>query len=539
MGETESSYRRRWQTLRTGRVARIAVGYAAAGWLVVQVASTMLVPLGLPGWALRFFIVLVIAGFFIAIAVAWGVGARNGARGSAAVESASQADSLRGAADRAIATPPADALAPATDPSVAVLAFSDMSPDRDQGYFCEGTAEEIINALAGVQGLRVASRSGSFQFKDRSVDNREVARRLQVRAVLDGSVRKAGDRVRVAAQLVGGDGTLLWSETFDRRLEDIFAIQEEIARATVRALRVTLLASDAARLERRGTTNLAAYEFLLRGRQLMRREKAAEHRSAAEFFRQAVRLDPEFAEAYAALASVIAHHRTQQDDASSLDEARSASLRALELAPGLAAAHAARAQVLQLDGRAPEARAGFERALELDPRDFDAHYYYARFLVTQADHAGAVRHYEAAGAIRPDDYLPRTMVIQEYQALGDRAGEQRAIERSWDAISKRLAIDPDDSAAYDHGAGVLALLGRPDEARRFLERALALRPDDPITHYNAACGTALAGDYEVALDYLQRAIDLGLANGQWIMNDNDLVPLHKHPRFIEMIARLG
>ena len=535
MGETESPYRRRWQTLRSGRVARVAVAYAAAGWLVVQVASTMLVPLGLPDWALRFFIVLVIAGFFIAIAVAWGVGGRSGA----AVESGLEAGSERTAAGRANAPPPPDAPAPATHPSVAVLAFSDMSPDRDQGYFCEGTAEEIINALAGVQGLRVASRSGSFQFKDRSLDNREVARRLQVRAVLDGSVRKAGDRVRVAAQLVGGDGALLWSETFDRRLEDIFAIQEEIARATVRALRVTLLASDAARLERRGTTNLAAYEFLLRGRQLMRREKAAEHRSAVELFREAVRLDPEFAEAYAALASVIAHHRGRHGDASSLDEARSASLRALELAPGLAATHTARAQVLQLDGRATEARSGFERALELDPRDFDTHYYYARFLVTQADHASAVRHYEAAAAIRPDDYLPITMSIQEYQALGDRAGEQRAIERSWDAITKRLAIDPDDSAAYDHGAGVLALLGRPDEARRFLERALALRPDDPMTHYNAACGAALAGKYEDALDYLQRSIELGLANGQWIMNDNDLVPLHEHPRFIEMIARLG
>ncbi len=183
-----------------------------------------------------------------------------------------------------------------------------MSPTRDQGYFCEGTAEEIINALAGVRGLRVASRSGSFQFKDRVVDNREVARLLQVRAVLDGSVRKAGDRVRVAAQLVGADGALLWSETFDRRLEDIFAIQEEIARAAVRALRVTLLDVDAARLERRGTDNIDAYEFFLRGRQLMRREKAAEQRSAAEFFREAIRLDPQFAEAHAALANRTCPH---------------------------------------------------------------------------------------------------------------------------------------------------------------------------------------------------------------------------------------
>jgi tetratricopeptide (TPR) repeat protein len=328
---------------------------------------------------------------------------------------------------------------------------------------------------------------------------------------------------------VGGDGALLWSETFDRRLEDIFAIQEEIALATVRALRVTLLASDAARLERRGTTNLAAYEFLLRGRQLMRREKAAEHRSAAEFFREAVRLDPVFAEAYAALASVIAHHRGQQDDASSLDEARSASLRALELAPGLAAAHAARAQVLQLDGRATEARAGFERArarstrfrraLLLRPIPGDAG------EITQARCGIAGR----SAAIRPDDYaahdghpgIPgarrprgraargRALVGRHQQATRDRSGRFRRLRPRGRCST--------NSAALTRRVGSSS--------------TLALRPDDPITHYNAACGAALAGEYEVALDYLERAIDLGLANGQWIMNDNDLVPL-PHPRFI-------
>jgi adenylate cyclase len=528
MGDLGSSYGQRWRALRSGRVARVAVAYAAVGWLLVQVASTMLVPLGLPDWTLRLFIVLVIGGFFVAVAVAvaWGLDTGRIAAG--------------GAAGTAVATataPVASAEAP-SDPSVAVLAFADMSPDRDQAWFCEGTAEEIINALAGVQGLRVASRSGSFQFRNRAVDNREVARLLSVRAVLDGSVRRAGDRVRVAAQLIGSDGVLLWSETFDRRLEDIFAIQEEIARATVRALKVTLLAGDAARLERRGTPNLAAYEFYLRGRQLMRREKAAEQRSAAEFFREAVRLDPEFAEAHAALASVIAHNVSHYVEPSALDEARTASLRALALAPELASVHAARAQVLQLDGQSQEAAASFERAIALDPKNFDAHYYYARFLMRQADHASAVRHYEAAFAIRPDDYLPITMAIQEYHAIGDLVGQQGAIQRSWAAIEKRLAIDPDDSGAYDHGSGVLSLLGRGDEARRFRERALALRPDDPMTHYNAACAAALAGDDEAALDFLERSVKLGLAKGRWIMSDDDLVPLHDHPRFKRLLAQL-
>ena len=533
MGESESWYRIRWRTLRSGRVARVALGYAAAGWLFVQVTSTMFVPLGLPDWALRSIIVLVIAGFFVAIAVAWGFDAGKGPEGDFA-PAVGDAD-----VGQAIASPSPTQLASASDPSVAVLAFADMSPGRDQGYFCEGAAEEIINALAGVRGLRVASRSGSFQFKDRVVDNREVARLLQVRAVLDGSVRKAGERVRVAAQLVAADGGLLWSETFDRRLEDIFAIQEEIARATVRALRLTLLEGDAARLERRGTENLAAHEFFLRGRQLMRREKTTEQRSAAEFFREAIRLDPRFSEAHAALASVRAHMRFRLADRSEpFDDARDASLRALELAPGLAVAHVARAQVLASDAQVPEAAAAFEHAIALDARLFDAHYYYARFLVTQGDHARAVRHYEIAFALRPDDYLPITMAIQEYRALGDRVGEQRAIERSWAAIERRLAIDPDDSAAYDHGSGVLAMLGRKDESRRFSERAVALRPDDPQTHYNAACTAALSGELEAALDMLERAIALGWSNAQWLMNDDDLVPLHDHPRFKQIVAEL-
>ena len=164
-------------------MARVALAYAAAGWLLVQVVSTMLVPLGLPDWALRFIIVPAIAGFFVAVAVAWGFGTGKDPHADVA-RPVPEADADRASAPR-LENPPAAA----PDPSVAVLAFADMSPGRDQGYFCEGAAEEIINALAGVRGLRVASRSGSFQFKDRAVDNREVARLLSVRAVLDESRR--------------------------------------------------------------------------------------------------------------------------------------------------------------------------------------------------------------------------------------------------------------------------------------------------------------------------------------------------------------
>lgn len=513
--------KRMWQAVVDSRTARTAIACAIAGWVLIQVAATVVGPLGLPEWSVRAVIIAVAIGFALAIAIAGGL------------------DIARGKPTRAAATGAAPEVT--ADPSVAVLAFADMSPGKDQDYFCEGTAEEIINALLGVRGLRVASRSGSFQFKNRAVDNREIGRLLNVRTILDGSVRKAGERLRVAAQLVNAaDGAHLWSQTFDRKVEDIFSVQEDIARSTVQALRVTLLAADAANLHRSDTPNPAAYEFFLRGRQLMAREKDAEQRSAVELFRKACALDPDFAQGHAALASALAHIGYRRADfvRDVLEEGMVASQRALELAPQLADAHVAHAQVLHLLRRSQEAAAEFERAIELNPRLFDAHYFYARFCVSRSDHAGAVKHYEKAYEIQPDDYRPVTLAIQEYEALGDRDGRQSAIQRSWVGIERRLAIDPDDSAAYDHGAGVLALLGRREESNRFTERAIALRPDDGGTLYNGACCAALLGEYDRAMDLLERAVQLGHGHPDWYLNDSDLVPLHGNPRFQAILRKL-
>ncbi len=520
-----------WRKLSRSRAARTAVAYAAAGWVLIQVASTVMEPLGFPQSLLRPIIILITAGFFVAVAFAL---AFDAARRRRRQDAPAVPDILVGSP--AIPAPPGLP----QDPSVAVLAFADMSPAKDQDYFCEGTAEEIISALNSVRGLRVASRSGSFQFKQRAIDSREIGRLLNVRAVLDGSVRKAGDRVRVVAQLVNAsDGTLLWSETFDRRLEDIFAIQDEIARSTAQALRVALVETGAHRLMHAPTRNLAAYDFFLRGRQLARREKETEYRSAAELFRQAVRLDPGFALAHANLGSVLVQTAFRRNDRTSpmIDEAQQACRRALELSPNLPEAHVALALVQQLLRRPADAAREFDAALALDPRSFDAHYFFARFCVTRGDHARAVEHYEQAFALQPDDFLPVTLAVQEYQAVGNHEGAQSAIRRSWAAIERRLAIDPDDSAAYDHGAGVLMFLGRAEQSREFSDRAIALRPDDGATHYNAACVASLMGDYDRALDLVERAVDLGYGNADWILNDNDMAPLRDHPRFKELVAR--
>jgi len=425
-------------------------------------------------------------------------------------------------------------------PRVAILPFADMSPEKNQDYFCDGTAEEIIDALCAVTGLHVASRSASFQLKDRAVDAREVGRLLNVHAFLEGSVRKSDDRLRITAQLIDvGHGGHLWSQSFDRKVEDIFSVQEDIARHVVAAMRVNLLDADSSRLKRRGTRNAAAYELYLRGRQLLNKEKEAENRAAVEVFREAIRLDPNFADAHAGLADVLTQLLRQRVIPSELSaDALAASQRAVELAPDLADAYVARGNALLMHGEADEAQRAFERATALDPRNFYAHYWFAKFWVARAQHALAVKHYELAFEIQPDDYRPIVLSIQEYQAINDKAGEQNALRRAWPVLERRLALDPHDSYASDHGAGVLMLLGRRDEANRLLDRAIALRPDDYRTLYTAACTAALGGEYDRALDFLDRAVGTGRGDRIWLLNDNDLAPLREHPRFKQIVDRL-
>ena len=425
-------------------------------------------------------------------------------------------------------------------PRVAILPFADMSPEKNQDYFCDGTAEEIIDALCAVTGLHVASRSASFQLKNRAVDAREVGRLLNVHAFLEGSVRKSDDRLRITAQLIDvGHGGHLWSQSFDRKVEDIFSVQEDIARHVVAAMRVNLLDADSSRLKRRGTRNAAAYELYLRGRQLLNKEKEAENRAAVEVFREAIRLDPNFADAHAGLADVLTQLLRQRVIPSELSaDALAASQRAVELAPDLADAYVARGNALLMHGEADEAQRAFERATALDPRNFYAHYWFAKFWVARAQHALAVKHYELAFEIQPDDYRPIVLSIQEYQAINDKAGEQNALRRAWPVLERRLALDPHDSYASDHGAGVLMLLGRRDEANRLLDRAIALRPDDYRTLYTAACTAALGGEYDRALDFLDRAVGTGRGDRIWLLNDNDLAPLREYPRFKQIVDRL-
>jgi adenylate cyclase len=430
---------------------------------------------------------------------------------------------------------------PSIRASICVLPFVNMSGDPEQEYFSDGICEDVITDLSKVAALFVVARNTAFTYKGRHVDIVDVARRLGVTHVVEGSVRKAGERVRITAQLIDGQtGGHVWAERYDRNLKDIFALQDEISEAIVGALKLRLLPAERQAIEQRGTTDLRAYDLYLRGRQFVMREKEAELRAAAELFAEATRVDPSFARAHAARAQALALmiFRRQELATDFLEAAQAAASRALELEPDLADAWVARG-VLHMTAREPDAGIhAFQRALASDPRSFETHYFYGRFHVTLGDHAGAVRHYEQAFAIDPTNFLPIALAIQEYQALHDEAGAKRAIDRAWAAIEQRLAVDPEDSGAYDHGANVLHLLGRLEESRRFGERALALRPDDGATHYNAGCRAALQGDVATAIALINRAVDLGYGHVDWLLNDNDLASLHGDPRFEQVVERM-
>jgi adenylate cyclase len=422
--------------------------------------------------------------------------------------------------------------------SVAVLPFADLSAERDQEHFADGVAEEILNALTKIGDLRVPARSSCFAFRGLNLDAREIGRRLGVEALLEGSVRKAGQRLRITVQLIDArNGYQLWSERFDREVADIFAIQDEIAGSVVRALGLSLRQGEQRHLVKASTTNVEAYEFYLRGRKLFQKWTRENINLAREMFGRAVALDANFAAAWAGLATAHVHLHGS-DSEPHLEKAREASARALKLDPQSAEAHVAAAQGFSMEQRYSDAAAEFERAIELDPTLFDAHYYYARSCFKNGDLEKSLRLFRQAQSVRPDDYQAvylEALVLMQLRGWNEaREAYQRGLESS----HKHLAVNPHDARAYVLGAGACARLGETQRAKEWAERAMSLAPDDDAILYNAGCALAVVGEDERALDALQRAIGAGLAGGDWIPQDPDWEPLRNHPRFQTLMQQL-
>ena len=437
---------------------------------------------------------------------------------------------------------PGDRVSPER-PSIAVMPFANRSGDPEQEYFSDGITEDIITGLARVSGFFVIARNSVFAYKREAVNIQQVGRELGVRYVLEGSVRKAANRVRITAQLVDtASGGHLWAERYDRDLSDVFQIQDEIAESIVEATKVAVAPRERRGRQRMPTRNMEAYQYYLRGRQFLHEMTRKNLELARQMFLNAVELDGDYVHAYAGLAdcsSVICLF--YDDDPSYLNDTLSYGRRALDLAPDLAEAHVSHGLGLWLTGGDAAAKAEFETAIRMDPTLYEGYWFLGRVYMIKGDFERAAELFERASEVRGDDLQSMMMISTCYDGLDQDDKANAAAERAYRSAERRLRHNPDDARAAYVGAMSLVFLGDRAKALEWADLAAAIESDDTRTTYNLACVYARLGETEKAIACLEYTVTRGrsLRQIKWFKIDPDLANLRGDPRFDQLLERWG
>jgi adenylate cyclase len=424
--------------------------------------------------------------------------------------------------------------------AICVLPFANMSGDPEQEYFSDGISEDIITDLSKVSALAVISRNSAFMYKGKHVDVPKVARELKVSHVLEGSVRKAGGRVRITAQLVDGSSNdHVWAERYDRDLNDIFALQDEISKAIVKALKLRLLPEEKKAIERRGTDNVEAYNLYLMARQYYVTGHEGDARRAEVIIRlcaRATEIDPGYARAWALMAhgQMILRLLLGRGGGDGLMAAE----QAITLDANLAEAHAVRARILADTGRHDEASAEIDIALGLDADSYEVNRAAAYLSYGQQQLEDAIRYWEKAASLMETDINSTSMLLSCYRAVGDSQGLQRIARLALERSEKLLAQDPDDGTVTGYSAYALGALGEEERAKERMNRAILIDPDNFNMRYNFACVLVIhLNDPEAALDVLGPILEkLAVGFLNHVKVDPDFESLRDHPRYKAMIA---
>ena len=425
--------------------------------------------------------------------------------------------------------------------SICILPFQNMSGDSEQEYFSDGISEDITTDLSKVSALEVIARNTAFQFKGRSVDVCEVAAKLGVSHVLEGSVRKAGNRLRITAQLIdGATGGHVWADRYDRDLTDIFEIQDEISRSIVDALKVKLLPKERKAIEQRGTTNVEAYKLYLLARQYWVTGNLGDPRREERAMRicgRAVQIDPYYAQAWAMLG--YAQSNLHYNFNLSADDGFAAAHTALSIDPTIAEAYLPMVRRLEEQGQTEEADDQMAKALELDPESWEVNKEAGRLRRLRGDIQGATAFYERAVEIMESDFHAWALLLTFYQAQADRENVLRAAQMMVSEAQKALEQDPSNGAALGIIAGGFAALGEEERAREWIDRAMLIDPDNLNIRYNFACVLAAhLGDKEGALKLLDRTLSASTPMElRMAETDPDFESLRDMPRFQKMIDR--
>jgi TolB-like protein/cytochrome c-type biogenesis protein CcmH/NrfG len=444
-------------------------------------------------------------------------------------------DTGRRASAEKPAAPAATRASAAGQKLVAVLYFENQGGAKEDEYFRDGMTEDIITELSKIGQLQIYPRSEILPFRDKTVTAPQVGQQLGAGYVLEGSIRRAGNRVRVTARLVEIATRLsVWSERYDRQMDDVFAIQEEIARSIAQALRITLSPQEEKVMARKPTENAQAYDFYLRGRNYTRRENLD---YALQMFEQAIKLDPNFALAHAGIATVCGLVFELRDQAPKwLEKGQTACDRATALAPDLAEVNASRARMFYAQKKWEEAYLSALRAIERKPDCEGAWNVLGRALFASDRWEEAAAFANRAIEANGDDYNVYIPYGQTLRRLGRKDEAARIDALMVRALRQQLELSPEDVRARILLANRLAESGEADEAIRHLETAVALRPNDGNTIYNAACTYGLLGRKAEALDTFKKAVAAGYRNMDWAKRDSDLQLLRDEPEFIQLVS---
>jgi serine/threonine protein kinase/Tfp pilus assembly protein PilF len=420
-----------------------------------------------------------------------------------------------------------------TATSIAVLYFENLSGVKEDEYFRDGITEDIITELSKIKGLKIFPRPTILPYRDRSVTPQQVGRELSAAYVLGGSLRRAGNRLRINTQLMDAQTDFpVWSERYDRELQDVFEVQDEIARKIAEALRVTLSPQEQAELAARPTDNLQAYDVYLRGKSYARRLMRQDLEFALQMFENAVAIDPNFALAHAAIANVCAQiYYRHGHDAAWMERAKDSSERAMAIEPRLPEVATARAWVLYADGRYDDAIRVVREAIARKPDCEGAYFLLGRALFGAGRNQELVDIADAAIEASPEDYNVYVPIMNAMGALGKTEALRNVRIRRIDALENHLKKVPEDARARIHLGIMYVAAGRNEDALRETKLAMLLRPNEATVLYNAACAFCTMRQKTEALDALRRAWDAGFRDVDWVRRDPDLELLRGDPEF--------
>jgi len=532
--------------LKNRNVLRVAAAYAVLSWLLLQVADIILPAFSVPDWTFRLLVLVLALGFIPVLLFSWAYELTpEGLTRESEIDRSQSIPKHAGRrldlitigmlvlvlaiifVDRMLPEGPVEEVADSAphDYSIAVLAFEDLSDTRDQEYFSDGLAEELLNKLAKLDGFRVAGRTSSFAFKDRPDDLRVIGEKLNVATILEGSVRKAGDQLRITAQLINvADGFHLWSETYDRRLDNVFAIQDEIAESVVTALQVTLLgSSDPVQLEQTAVTDTRSFELYLRGRHQLWKRRPEPLRQAQALFEQAIEIDPGYAPPYAGLSDALVFQlfRGLRDEARTYPRAEAALARALAVDPGNAAALAGLGLLRLQQGRIEEAREFLEQAIARNPNNAQAHNWLAS-TYSVADPARAFSLSEKAYAIDPLARLPIDHLVHRSAYFGRSA-------EAFELAREMQFLYPESGWGYQLAGDVNFAIGHLDLALKSYFRAYRTAADWAGTLESVPFIFFNLSEYALAAAWVTELKQLASENRFLLILERDLALVHGQP----------